>query len=349
MRRRQGSGIAEMEAGQDSFLDIVSNIVGIMIILVMVAGVRAKSLPPRMQNDDLPETQILTAELKQRLENFAEKSETFRAAQAEVAEIGNEIEHLQGLTAARARERAELTALIGILQSEYDFATENLSQSEKQTLELKRQIQEIDAKIGELDRTKQWIEQNRPQATVLENLPTPLAKQVEKNEAHFRLKNGKVLHVPLPALFDRMGSELRNRLNHLDMKSGELTGTVGPIENFTMPYSAIVVTGVPVQTPYGVRSGNRIEFAESEIIPQNDQLGETLQEALAPNSNFQRRLAAYRQNLHTITFWVYPDSFHVYRDLKKHLFDRGYQTAGRPLNWNDPIGASSSGTKSSAQ
>ena len=39
-----------MEAGQDSFLDIVSNIVGILIILVMVAAVRAKGLPPRLTN-----------------------------------------------------------------------------------------------------------------------------------------------------------------------------------------------------------------------------------------------------------------------------------------------------------
>ena len=34
-------------AGGDSFLDIVSNIVGILIILVMVAGARVKNYPIR--------------------------------------------------------------------------------------------------------------------------------------------------------------------------------------------------------------------------------------------------------------------------------------------------------------
>ena len=335
MRRRKGSGIAEVEAGQDSFLDIVSNIVGILIILVMIAGVRTKGLPARTPNGDL------SPQLQQSLEIFTEKSQTFKSAQAEVVEIGNEIEHLQGLTAARTQERYELTALLGILQAEYDLATENLSQSEKQSLELRQQLQEIDAKIGELDRTKQWIEQNRPQATVLENLPTPLAQSVEKHEAHFRIKDGKILHVPFQPLFDRMVSELRSRLSS-NIKPGELTGTAGPIENFTMPYRAVILTNAQ-----GLVSG--VHFAGSEFIPQNDQAGEPLQEALAPNSEFQRRLMSYRQDLYTITFWVYPDSFNTYQVMKKHLFERGYRTAGRPLNWNDPIGASPEGTKSQAQ
>ena len=339
MRRPKGIGIAEMEAGQDSFLDVVSNIVGILIILVMIAGLRTQGLPVRPKSDG-----ELVSPLHQSLEIFTDKRKTFQSAQAEVAEIALEIEHLQGLTAARAQERAELTALLGILQAEYDLATTNLSQSEKQSLELKLKIQEIDNKLAELDRTKHWVAQNRPQATVLENMPTPHAKSVDKNEVHFQIKDGKILHVPLEALLEKMGTELRNRIS-LDTKPGELTGTVGPIENFTMPYRVVVLTNAS-----GLASGGiRVEFAESELVPLNDQLGETLQEALALNSEFQRRLTGIRQNLYTITFWVYPDSFHVYQVLKKHLFDRGYQTAARPLNWNDPIGASSEGTKSQAQ
>jgi len=339
MRRRKGAGIAEMEAGQDSFLDIVSNIVGVLIILVMIAGVRTKELPARTTSGD-----NLAPPLQQSLEAFTDKSQTFRSAQAEVAEIGREIEHFQGLTAARVQERAELTALLGILQAEYDFATENLSQSERQSLELKRRIQEIDAKLEELDRTRQWIEQNRPQATVLENMRTPLTRAVEKNEIHFRIKNGKILHVPMQFLIDRMKAEVQSQLSP-NMKPGESTGMVGPFENFTMPYRITVLANVPGLPPGRVH----VDFVESEFIPQNDQAGETLQEALAPNSDFQRRLMGTRQDINTITFWVYPDSFNAYQVLKKHLFDRGYQTAARPLNWNDPIGASSDGTKSQAQ
>ena len=337
-----------MEAGQDSFLDIVSNIVGILIILVMVAAVRAKGLPPRLTNGKIFPTQSLQAELREQVEHFRDKSGTFNNLQAEVAEINQEIDHIRGLTAARSRDRAELIALIGALKAEYDLATENLSQAEKESLNLNRQIQELDEKLAEMDRTKQWIQESRPQATVLENLPTPLTKTVEKHEAHFRLKGGKVQFVPLTALMDKLGSELRGRLE-TGVKQGELTGTVGPIDNYTMQFRVIVQTDVPMQTSRGIARGSRVDFAESELVPQNDQLGETLEVSLSPNSDFQRCIRGLRQDLYTVTFWVYPDSFPMYRELKKHLFERGYQAAARPLNWDDPIGASSAGTKTSAQ
>ena len=38
--------------GHDSFLDIVSNIVGILIILVMVTGVRAKNYKPENERTE---------------------------------------------------------------------------------------------------------------------------------------------------------------------------------------------------------------------------------------------------------------------------------------------------------
>jgi hypothetical protein len=54
-------------------------------------------------------------------------------------------------------------------------------------------------------------------------------------------------------------------------------------------------------------------------------------------------------NRYTITIWTYPDSFDEFRKLKKILYQQGYAVAGRPLPEGMPIGASPSGSKSSAQ
>ena len=43
MSRRHG--ISQQASGDDSFLDIIANIVGILIILIVVAGVRASRAP----------------------------------------------------------------------------------------------------------------------------------------------------------------------------------------------------------------------------------------------------------------------------------------------------------------
>ena len=43
------------QSGEDSFLDIISNMVGIMIILVMVAGVRVGSVADSSSKPDFPD------------------------------------------------------------------------------------------------------------------------------------------------------------------------------------------------------------------------------------------------------------------------------------------------------
>ena len=51
-------------------------------------------------------------------------------------------------------------------------------------------------------------------------------------------------------------------------------------------------------------------------------------------------------NLTTVTFWVYPDSFELFRHLRDHLYERGHDVAGRPLPPGMPIQAAQNGTAS---
>ena len=45
MPKKPPPGEATEAFGSDSFLDIVANMVGILIVLVIIAGLRAKNLP----------------------------------------------------------------------------------------------------------------------------------------------------------------------------------------------------------------------------------------------------------------------------------------------------------------
>ena len=51
----------------------------------------------------------------------------------------------------------------------------------------------------------------------------------------------------------------------------------------------------------------------------------------------------------TITVWVYPDSFAAFRQLKEHLYAKGYATAARPLPHDKPITGGPGGSRSNAQ
>ena len=62
-----------------------------------------------------------------------------------------------------------------------------------------------------------------------------------------------------------------------------------------------------------------------------------------------KALDVFGPGRHTITLWVYPDGFELYRDLRDQLHARGYLVAGRPLPTNVPIRGSPGGTTSASQ
>ena len=51
----------------------------------------------------------------------------------------------------------------------------------------------------------------------------------------------------------------------------------------------------------------------------------------------------------TITLWVYPDSFTLYRRLRNELVEQGFSVAARPLADGMTIRRSPLGTQSAAQ
>ena len=50
-----------------------------------------------------------------------------------------------------------------------------------------------------------------------------------------------------------------------------------------------------------------------------------------------------------VTFWVYPDSFPMYRQLRDYLYERDLVVAGRPLPDGSQIASSRHGTVSRGQ
>ena len=80
-----------------------------------------------------------------------------------------------------------------------------------------------------------------------------------------------------------------------------------------------------------------------------DDIGETADEALAPNSEFRKALKSLRRGRNTVTIWLYPESFDAFRKLRKELYAAGFAIAARPLPPGEAIGGSPEGTKSAAQ
>ena len=181
---------------------------------------------------------------------------------------------------------------------------------------------------------------------------TPISRPVEAEEIHFECRQGRVTFLDLTALVEevRRGLEEKGKLLR---DRWELSDSTRPYGAFRMRYTiererdtvgAVVASAVPDPNgPY------RCAIAEAVVEPITPLRGETAKAALAPPSEFRRIADRLDPQLTTVTFWVYPDSFALFRQLRDYLYDRNVTVAGRPLPDGVPITCSRRGTISRGQ
>ncbi|HEY5313404.1 MAG TPA: hypothetical protein VIK18_12835, partial [Pirellulales bacterium] len=180
---------------------------------------------------------------------------------------------------------------------------------------------------------------NSKAAVTIQCYPTPISHSVSGQEIHFRLCGGRIVYVPMEELMAAFEQEAKSRVELLRDRP-VVNGTLGPEGDFRMRYT-LERESLP---------GGRFKVeATFNFLPVEENLGESLQTALAPGSDLEEILAKARVRQTTVTLWTYPDSFAMYRAVKKELYGRGFAVAGRPLEMGQPIGASTSGTRSAAQ
>ncbi len=324
---RQGD---EPEFGSDSFLDVVTNVVGILIILVVVVGLRIKQAPAReaVLAVDLETPRAVAEELDR-----------------EVAQVDQEVGQLEQELRQRELERQQVALLVATGERELEAVRARLSEHSRTTHDLQATLQASQLELASLENQVTQLQGQRPEAVRVVTYPTPLAHAVEGQESHFMLHEGLVMHLPIANLLELCKSEAQSRLWKLK-NSPAFTGTVGPIDGVRLQYT---LERVDVAMEGGGQVAAFAQLAQWELLPTNQPLGESASEALAENSDFHRHLAKLVPRKTTVTLWTYPDSFDLYRQLKQDLFQRGFATAGRPLPDDIPIGGSPDGSRSAAQ
>lgn len=325
--------------GSDSFLDIVANMVGILIILVMVTGLRAKNAPAAPSQE---QTRAL-AELQRLLADEA-------SLKREVLDLGLQADEVATLAATRQRERDTLAVLVAAREKEVADERQRLDDRAREEFDLRRGLaaarNQLDRLTLELARS---IQPEAPRKNKIESYPTPISHTVHGQEIHFQLKGGRVAHIPMEELVERFKQEVQVRVHRLrDMPV--LTETIGPIGDFRVRYTLERTdVATAVQAGGAVVTGYSRVDCHFELMPLTDAIGEPLELAQSNNSEFRAILASQNPRQTTVTLWTYPDSFAAYRAIKKELYTRGFAVAGRPLPDGQPIGGSTQGTKSAAQ
>jgi hypothetical protein len=329
--------------GQDSFLDVVANLVGILIILIMVVGVRAKGEYSKSSAE--PETSRTNAGAAH--DSLQAARQEFDNVSANVHDIERQLDGLQHTLAARKAERDHLNVLLEAANRDLAQFKSQLDEQSQRKLELAARIQEMSQRLRELKQKEESLTAENETPTELAHLPTPMAQTVFGRERHFRLSGGKLVYVPLNELTEQLRSEAHKSAWKLK-DVAQITETIGPVQGFNLQYT-LAHTVVAHPTGGGTVVRQFAELKHFVLLPVTEDLGETLEEALAEGSQFQQSLATMDPQDVVITVWTYPDSFAEFRRLKSWLFDRGYSTAARPLPSGQPITGSPQGSRSAAQ
>lgn len=326
--------------GQDSFLDIVANIVGILIILGIVVGIRAQRAPV---TDSRPDPELARLE-----ESVTVKVREAGKLRQELARLEASFRSLEAEKALQQALRDRLAVEVAALEKAVQMKSGVAEDLSGQAWELQLELQERLGYLRELEAQKSQLEQLVDAVTQIVHYPAPVAKIVDSKEVHFQLQNNWVAHIPLERLIDQLKERAKLEAPRL-LNQTEWTDVVGPEGGFQLRY-VLRRYDVPINIPgQGRGTASYVRVEHWVLLPTSPQLGEPVEKALQANSEFWRTVSQFNPKEYTITLWVYPESFPAYRQLRDRLHAAGYTCAARPLPAGVPISGSPRGSRSAAQ
>jgi hypothetical protein len=329
---------ADQMPGQDSFLDVITNIVGILILLVLVVGLRT--------SQSVHESSADSAAAIARANDELEKNVTVAAsAERELGAMVERVGSIRQEVAMRTQERTWLQT--AVLEAEQTIAARraSLSTNDQRNFDTRRKIAEAQAKLDELTREQIALLSREAPTEELACQPTPIAKAVVGKEVHIMLANDHVAIVPFEELMQAAKDDAIANIWRV-REQDEMDRVVGPINGFRMKYWVIKDQVVRRTEAGAMIAGSIPVFSHCWLKPLVTPAGEPAVDAMQPNSELHQYLRTQRPDSTTVTIWTYPGNFERLRELKRGIREAGFAIAVRPLPPGMPIGASRDGTKS---
>jgi hypothetical protein len=341
----------------DSFLDLVTNVVGIIIRLILVAWVGARSytsLPELLKGmhaggAETSEPEALPGDPLQ--DELAWQRQEIAQAQARMLE---QLRQLDLLKTNRQETEQQLAALAAQRRELLGQET-SLEKAESKKAQV---AHEAALSLADVQKRRERLAEELKKLETLPTLTktlhyrTPVSQTVHANEAHFECREGKVTFVNLDAMLHQVQQAMRDKekLLQIQWEAADVTEPFGAfqmryvIARYRSNFEALVEPSSPDR-----RGGFSYGLAEWRIEPLDANRGEDARTAMSERSEFRHVIDGLAVEKAAVTLWVYPDSFALYRQLRDYLTDRGLTVAGRPLPEGAHISGSPHGKKSRGQ
>lgn len=351
MYRRRRRAREPIAFSFDSFLDVVANVIGIIVRLILIAWVGARSYTASMQQaDDAPSNAPeLTAPAATDDPVHSELDRMRRDLAEARRRLLDQVNNLW-IEETRSRETRQELAALEKQQAVLDGQLVQLTVAEKGATGSQAVASAAELKQRSADLLKQIraLTAAPSQKQVL-RYHTPVSRAVHADEMFFECRHGRVTYIDLPAFMLDVRSRLEDDAEALK-NQWSVTHTTAPVGAFRMRYVVEREKGafdglasVPTSSQF------RFGLCEYVLEPIAAERGESMEAALKEQSDFRRLVDRLDAQITVVTFWIYPDSFELFRRLRDHLYEREIEVAGRPLIDGADIAASRNGTASRGQ
>ena len=342
------------ESAQESFLDVIANLVGVIIILVMLVGAKATrdvligrgAAPPGVAE---PAPQEPDTEIGSLADQVKRARSEARAAKNELNKIATQWARLRQEAAQFDANRVTLAMHRSVIEEDIANRREKLDADQQRQFDVQRRIADAQITLDELMKQQLGLLSGPETIEELESVPTPLARTVDGESIHLRLKNGLISVVP----FNELIAEVQHHADHIARRlqtSDHVVDTFGPINGYRVRMTVVRVADP--RSIHGPRAGHVTRTAIdhlAEVLPTSEDIGQNVEQALMPGGAIYEYLQTHRRRAPTVVVWLYTDSFDDFRLLKRTLWEMGFSFATRPLMPGTHIGASPRGTKAAAQ
>lgn len=337
----------------DSFLDLVTNVVGIIIRMILVVWVGARTYTGVVAKHAAPAAASSVAAVG-----------ADDPLQGELARLRAELAHAQSRLLAQLRqldqaqagkhEADQKLASLDPDQAEVDKALARVSEAKaNQGQEIRKTVlslEEIRQRRIKLAHKIQEMEKLEPPRKTL-RYRTPVSEAVHSEEWHFECREGRVTFVDVDGLVSQVRRVLRDKADLLQTQ-WQVSDVTEPVGAFRLRYTVERKRDELESVMPGVSPSSHASFgyglSEWSLEPVWASRGETAAAALAAGSEF-RQIADGLPADAVVTFWVYPDSFALYRQVRDYLADRAITVAGRPIPQANLITFSRRGSASRGQ
>jgi hypothetical protein len=325
------------EMNMDFLMDTVTNVVGILILILVLNTLNIKRAVQRIRELDPSQFGVTAEQLAEMQETAQQTREVVKELQNKTFGVDVQLEQDRQTLFETRKELIELRRTMppppppDTKQQELQQVVQQREQKQK---ELEEQLAKLDEELQQVQSELDHIPEVAAPPPKIVRLPNPREAPKGAQPILFICQEGRLLFFAPEELKDRVTKRVQYLLRPLLAKAG--AGGEIDCQKLVETYNKDAISDAEFRTRLVVENFNLV------LIYEFRGAGETSERLRSPSSRYQAMLRRMDPAKNYARFLVWPDSFDVYVEARNLADERGVLAGWEPqtetFQWKIPLG-----------